>query len=205
LWNIGCLIPSSGRLFEWFRTLSGQEARPYRELLAELIPQPQGVPQAGACFFPKEGALPGLFLSLGEGGLPSRRELGRAVLDAMGFQVRGALSTLERQGFVIRELRVCGGQAKNPLWNQLKADLCGCSLLVPELYDGELAGDAAVAAVALGEHVGLAEAVSRMIRMSARYVPAAQTRDQYTGYYQAYRALQDRMREALTGGHHGAL
>ena len=40
LWNIGKVIPASGRLFEWYRSFTGQEALPYETLLAELIPDP---------------------------------------------------------------------------------------------------------------------------------------------------------------------
>ncbi|MDR2394467.1 MAG: sugar kinase [Treponema sp.] len=205
LWNIGSIIPSSGRLFDWFRTLSGQEERLYRELMEELIPQPRCFRQSRACFFPQEESLPGLFLSLGESGLMNRQELGRAVLEAMGFLVRDTLTEMEKQGLGIREMRVCGGQGKNPLWNQFKADLCGCTLLIPELYDGELAGDAAVAAVALGESAGLAEAVSRIVRMSAQYVPTSQTQDQYTEQYHDYKALKERIRASIREGNHGAL
>ncbi|MDR3114316.1 MAG: sugar kinase [Treponema sp.] len=197
LWNISSIIPASGRLFEWFRTLTGQEERSYTELLAELIPGQGAFPASRTRFFPQD-PLPGVFLSLEGPGLPSRQELGRAVLETMGFLVRDALAAAAGQGFPVKEMWVSGGQGKNPLWNQFKADLCGCTLLVPEIYDGELAGDAAVAAVALGESADLAEAVSRMIRLRARYVPADQTRDRYTEQYRSYRELKEKLRPCLT-------
>jgi xylulokinase len=189
LWNISSIISRSGRLFEWFRNLTGQGERPYTELVAELIPQPGTFCEPEALFFPQAS---GSFLSLGEG-LVSRQGLGRAVLDGMGFLVRDALEGLARQGFLVTEMRVSGGQGKNPRWNQLKADLTGCTLLIPEIQDGELAGDAAVAAVALGESASLAEAVSRMIRMSARYAPCVQTHAQYAEYYSYFKQMAFQM------------
>ncbi|MDR1985635.1 MAG: sugar kinase [Treponema sp.] len=204
LWNISSIIPASGRLFEWFRTLTGQESRSYTELLTELIPQHGSFHKSQTWFFSTD-PLPGAFLSWDGSALASRQELGRAVLEAMGFLVRDALAAVACQGFPVTEMRVSGGQGKNPLWNQLKADLCGCTLLIPEIYDGELAGDAAVAAVALGESADVAEAVSRMIRLSARYVPAAQTRDQYAEQYRSYRELKEKIRAGLTKGIHADL
>ncbi|MDR2798845.1 MAG: sugar kinase [Treponema sp.] len=204
LWNISSIIPSSGRLFEWFKTLTGQKERSYPELIAELIPQHGSFHKSQTWFFPKD-PLPGVVLSLDGPGLVSRQELGRAVLEAMGFLVRDALAAMARQGFPVTEMWVSGGQGKNPRWNQLKADLCGCTLLIPEIYDGELAGDAAVAAVALGESADLAEAVSRMIRRSAQYVPAVQTREQYTEQYRSYRELKEKIHACLTEGIHAAL
>ena len=199
LWNISSIIPASGRLFEWFRTLTGQEERSYTELLAELIPPYGTFQQSKTRFFPKD-PLPGAVLSLDGPGLMSRQELGRAVLEAMGFLVRDALAAVARQGFPVTEMRVSGGQGKNPLWNQLKADLCGCTLLIPEIYDGELAGDGVVASVALGESADVAEAVGRMIRMRAPYVPGAQTRDQYTEQYRSYRELKGKIRACVAEG-----
>jgi xylulokinase len=184
LWNISSIISRSGRLFEWFRNLTGQVERPYPELVAELIPQPGVFCEPQALFFPQAD---GAWLSLG--GLVNRQGLGRAVLDAMGFLVRDALEGFAHQGFPVTEMRVSGGQGKNPRWNQLKADLTGCTLLIPEIQDGELAGDAAVAAVALGESATLAEAVSRMIRMSARYAPCVQTQAQYAEQYHSYKSF----------------
>jgi xylulokinase len=204
LWNISRIIPASGRLFEWFRTLTGQEERSYRELIAELIPQHGSVHTSRTWFFPKD-PLPGVVLSLDGPGLMSRQELGRAVLEAMGFLVRDALAEVACQGFPITEMWVSGGQGKNPLWNQLKADLCGCTLRIPEIYDGELAGDGAVASVALGESADVAEAVGRMIRMSAQYVPRAQTQNQYTEQYRSYRELKGKIGACLTEGIRAAL
>ena len=88
-----------------------------------------------------------------------------------GFPVREALDTFRRYGFPITEMRLSGGQAKNPRWNQFKADITGCTLLVPEIIDGELTGDACAAALALGEYGSLSQAASGMVRIGRIYRP----------------------------------
>jgi sugar (pentulose or hexulose) kinase len=169
LWNLGILIPSSGRLFECYRTATGQENRSYGELLGELIPSTLDTEiYKGDFFFPSGGF---------SGDYPAQSEktaLGRAVLCAIGFSVRSALETLDESGFPVREMRVSGGQGKDPHWNQLKADITGVSLTAGEIPDGELAGNAVLSAVALGT-TRLEEAMDTMIRFSGIYRPRPQT------------------------------
>jgi xylulokinase len=152
LWNIGALIPSSGRLFEEYRRDTGQESRSYEDLLAELIPSPFPIPNS---------------ISTAPHSLLDQ---GRSVLCAIGFAVRSAVKTLEGAGFPVKEMRLSGGQGRNPRWNQLKADITGVSLLIPEIVDGELAGNAALSAAALGG-ASLEEAANRMIRFREVFRP----------------------------------
>jgi xylulokinase len=188
--NVSVIIPSSGRLFEWFRTLTGQERRPYDDTLAELIPE--GVLTPGALFFPENNPV-----LIGRSGLFSPVELGQAVLLTLGFSVTAAIETLGRNGFPVAELRLSGGQSKNRRWNQLKADITGIPLLVPELQDGELGGDAVLGAIALGEAADLTEGIARIVHIQERYTPASHAAARYGEQFQAYRAHQKRMEAAL--------
>ena len=187
-WNIGSVIPSSGRLFEWYRTAAGYEKKPYEDLLADLIPSPGDVeifrnieflPPAGTESFHLNSSLPASCSSL---------EFGRSLLCAIGFTVRNAVEALRARGFPIKEMKVSGGQGKNPRWNQLKADIIGVPLMVPEIADGELAGNAVLAVSALdpclndmnaentdSEEIRFSAAIERMIRIRDVYKPNAQT------------------------------
>jgi xylulokinase len=206
LWNISVIIPSSGRLFEWYRNLTGQETRPYEDTLAELIPDggtegggafSQGLPVQGMLargtlattplFFPEKA-----LVLAGRSGLFSRIELGRAVLEAMGFQVKIALDTLARHGFPAPELRLSGGQCRNRRWNQLKADITGTILLAPEQLDGELTGAAILGAVALGEAADMGEAVGRIVRIQERYEPNPAAAAVYGERFEQYRELREK-------------
>jgi xylulokinase len=150
-WNMGAVIPSSGKLFEDYRRETGQERRPYAELLAELISRGPG----------------------DEKGLPERTLRGRRVLRTMAAQVRAAVEGFAGLGFAIRRMRLSGGQSKTGLWNQFKADLTGLTLMAGDIRDGELAGDAVLGLLAL-EGLGL-EAMPRrakeLVRFSGIYTP----------------------------------
>jgi xylulokinase len=202
-WNIGGVISSSGRLFEWYRSLTGQESRSYEETLEELI-SPDGTgPADKALFFPQAGfhtqSCPDMLFSGGAvGNAPvSRQGFGRGLLEALGFMTRNVLDALERAGFQITEMRVSGGQGRNSRWNQLKADITGCVLLIPEIRDGELAGNAAAAALALREISTLSQGVSRMIRMNRRYVPDRKKHAMYTDAYRRYCEVRDRLEPGI--------
>jgi xylulokinase len=98
---------------------------------------------------------------------------GFSVLRKMALQVKATLDLFRENGFSISEMRASGGQAKSRLWNRLKADLIGCTLVIPEIADGELAGNACLAAVALGEARDLEDAAARFFRVKETYEPAS--------------------------------
>jgi sugar (pentulose or hexulose) kinase len=119
LWNVSVVLPESGSLIDRYRLENGEQNIPYEETLKGMISWADG------------------------------RLTLHPILRKITDQVRGALETLCKAGYPVYEMRHSGGQAKSPLWNRLKAEICGCKLLVPEIPDTELAGDAAAAMLAL--------------------------------------------------------
>jgi xylulokinase len=194
LWNVGALIPSSGRLFEWYRTLTGQTGKSYGDLLAELIPSPEEArPLTAGLFFRQEASPAGAAFRFSSPDLPERLSLGRAVLEAMAFMARRGAERLRALGLRVEEMGVSGGQGRNRRWNSLKAAITGITLLVPEIPDGELAGDAVLAARALGEYASIEEAASRMIRIRETFAPPKETaslwQERYALYMEEYENL----------------
>jgi xylulokinase len=163
LWNAGSLVPSSGRIFEDYRSRSGRGDRDYGAILAEIA----GVPLRAEApfFFPGSPPDPSLEKKFGAA------ELGRGVIEALGFLSAAAMDRLEARGFALGELRLSGGQCKSRVWNRIKADITGRVLVGMEISDGELAGDAAAALSALGDYGSVGEAAGRMVRVKERYEP----------------------------------
>ena len=145
-WNLSAVIPESGSLFESYRLKNGLAMYRYEDLLAALIPD-------DGADTPEPAAAAGDF-----GGTAARRPLildravlneGRAVLDKLAGNVRAALKLFAEHGCPIPEMVISGGQAKSARWNRYKAERIGCKLIVPQIPDAELAGNAAAAARAL--------------------------------------------------------
>lgn len=201
LWNVAVMLPTTGRLFEWFRVITGQTDRDYRCMLEEIAsaaPRPftGAKGHGGGFFFPdlrSVGALDAASAFISTAGLTSRAELGRAVVEAIGFMVRGAVETLEARGYRVEGMRLSGGQAKNELWNRLKADITGRYLAVPEIADGELAGDACASLICLGEADGFEEAASRIVRIDRVYEPDQKAYAVHSERYDSYKSMLARM------------
>jgi xylulokinase len=127
LWNVSVVLGESGIRFDRWRVESGNENKSYDELLQELIPDEV----------------------LQDAHIPLEKV--HPVLLEISNGVKEALALLKLAGIKVGEMRLSGGQAKNPRWNLLKARLLNCTLLLPQIPDAELAGDAALSAFALGE------------------------------------------------------
>jgi len=73
------------------------------------------------------------------------------------------------------------------IWNQLKADITGKRILVPEIEDAELLGSAACALVRQGEFGSLREASGALVKVRAVFNPRAVRHQAYNGLYESYR------------------
>ncbi|MDR2795617.1 MAG: FGGY-family carbohydrate kinase [Spirochaetaceae bacterium] len=138
LWNVSVVLPESGILFDRYRLETGRQNIPYEETLKEMV-----VTESGEARF-------------------------HPTLQKIADSVKAALETLRVAGYPVREMRHSGGQAKSPLWNRLKANICGCTLLVPEIVDTELAGNTAAAMFALGEEPSIAAACQKIAVITER-------------------------------------
>ena len=200
LFNAAGILASTGRIFEWFRGISGQGSKGYAEMLQEII-------DVG-----HEASIPFFFPSLhrGEtwefsGAIFSNlephhgvAEMGRAVVESIGFGVRDLIETLERNSCPIDEVRACGGQARNAVWNQMKSDMTGKPIAVPSIVDAELLGDACAGFVALGEQTSLAEAAEALVHIERVYEPNRGENRKYSDEYSGY---EERCRRILDAAH----
>ncbi len=188
LYNAAGILSSTGRIFEWFRSISGQEGKSYGEMIREILEL--GHDRAIPLFFPSlhagetwefSGAI---FSGLEPDHGP--REMGRAVVLSIGFGVRDLVETLEASSCRINALRACGGQARNALWNQMKADIIGKEIAVPAIVDAELLGDACAGFTGIGEFGSLREGSERLVAIERRFHPDEAEHRRYSEEYAAY-------------------
>lgn len=199
LYNAAGILASTGRIFEWFRSISGQRGKSYQLMLEEILAV--GHDARIPYFFPslRVGETwefsDAVFSRLEPEDGPA--EMGRAVVESIGFAVRDLVETLERHGCRIEQLRACGGQARNPLWNQMKADITGREIATPEIIDAELLGDACAGMVGVGERRSLVEAAEAMVRLEQIYRPRSEEHRRFTETYDRYRDLRRRVVRAV--------
>lgn len=189
-WNVAGIIPASGLLFEWFRTVTGQKDRDYRSMLEDIcnlgmeenIPTFIPDPESKGTF--SQGAFLGFETSHGPA------HLSRAVVESIGFMVRDSLTQIRDTGLEVKELRMCGGQAKNALWCQLKADITGQAIMIPELADAELMGNAIVAWFGLGRYADLGSGAKAMVRIARTWEPRDEARLHFDRAWERWSSLR---------------
>ena len=197
LYNVAGILSSTGRIFEWFRRISGQHEKSYDQMLSEIsavvssIRNPVFLPSIhrGATWEFDHAAFMGLEAHHGIA------EMGKAVVDSIGFSIRDLIETLEANGCPVTELRVSGGQARNRVWNQMKADMTGKAVVVPEIIDAELLGNVAAARTGMNEYDSLSEAAEALYRPVRRFEPRIESSidDEYRRFCELRSLIVERL------------
>jgi xylulokinase len=118
----------------------------------------------------------------------TQADLGWAVLEGIAFLNRLVLERAEHAlGHAVHELRFGGGGAGNPLWCQIKADICERPIAVGASSEPGLLGCAIAARVGLGAYASLAAAQQALVRIARVYRPRNEHREIYRQLYALYR------------------
>jgi xylulokinase len=126
------------------------------------------------------GAFVGLTLS------HQRPHLVRAILEAAAFALRHVATPIVAAGLRIDEVRVSGGTARSDIWNQIKADVLGVPVAVPEVPETAVLGAAIIAAQGIGWHAETLDAIRSMVRIHRRLEPNLANRAVYDTLFAAY-------------------
>lgn len=199
LYNVAGILSSTGLLFEWFREISGQLDRDYGSMMEEILRVPDNADTPWFFPSPFSGGTwefqHGMFIGLGA--QHSRADMGRAVVLSMGYAVREALEQLRDAGCSVTGLNACGGQARNALWTQMKADIVGLPIAIPEVTDAELIGNTCCGLVAAGEAQDLEDAAGRTVRFARTVEPRESRNALYRDLHREYRERFEEYRTAL--------
>ncbi len=121
--------------------------------------------------------------------LTHRREhFVRALLEGSAYALRDITDRMQAIGLQNREIRAVGGGARSPLWRQIKADVTGLPVALPQTVETTALGTAMLAMAGCGMVASLAEAVDACVQIVETREPDARTRARYEEYYQLYRA-----------------
>ncbi len=197
LWNVSGILSSTGLLFEWFRRFTGMQDVSYLQMLQVISDARPPVPW----FFPSlhRGASwefrHGMFFGLGAS--HGTAEMGRAVVESIGFAVRETLEILRKSVGPVESVRACGGQTRNPVWNQMKADIIGVPLEIPEIPEAELLGGAVCGFACLAGQGSLPEIAESIVRIASVYEPCQAQHKEYSLEYENYSAAYQAVREAI--------
>lgn len=190
---------TGGNLLQWFRdewsaaevAEAARAGRNAYELILEQMPEtPSGLlvlpyfTPSGTPYFDTDtkGAILGLRLTT------HKRDVLRALLEGVAFEMRLNLDILRRSGVPIRELRAIGGGARSRRWTQLKADVLHTPITTVRVPEAGCLGTAMLAKAAVtGE--SLAAMVGAWVQTDQVVQPDPERAAFYDRQFDTYRRL----------------
>lgn len=128
----------------------------------------------------------------------TRAHFTRALLEGSAYGVRDITDRMQAIGLALSELRIVGGGAKSRIWNQIKADVTGLPVTVPEVSETTALGAAMLALVGVGACANLAQAVELAVRIHDRIDPQVAAHAVYERHYQQYREIYNALLPAFS-------
>ena len=197
---MGVMLSAAGSL-QWYKDTFA----PYTDfdsLLAEAAAVPAG--SEGLFFLPyltgertphPDPLARGAFI-----GMTSRHDrdhMTRAVLEGVAFGLKDSFTLIDQAGLPEQfEVRISGGGAKSPIWQQIIADVLGAPLVNINTTEGGAFGAAILASVAAGAFDDVASACETMIQTGDK-VAVGGDADTYAERYDIYRSLYPLLRDTF--------
>ncbi len=118
----------------------------------------------------------------------TRAHFVRALLEGSAYAVRDITDRMLAIGLPLRQIQVVGGGARSPLWRQIKADVTGLPVALPEITETTALGAALMAQVGGGDCSSLEEAAAQAVRIVEVRQPDQRQHENYLNYYRLYQS-----------------
>jgi len=199
---------TGGMVLKWFKdnffsagnTSKLNDNEIYNILTSEASKIPAGseglimLPHITGAFFPENNPKArGVFFGIS---IDHRRgHFTRAILESIAFMLRRDLEIFFNNNIKIKSIISMGGGAKSGLWNQIKADITGLELLIPENTETALLGAAVIAGVGMGVYKDIETATSKVVSIEKKYSPDSENKSIYDIAYKKYVELYDKVKD----------
>jgi xylulokinase len=118
----------------------------------------------------------------------TRAHFVRALLEGSAYAVRDITDQMQNIGLSLKEIRVVGGGAQSRLWRQIKADVTGLPIALPQTTETTALGAGMLAMAGIGLSGSLEEAASQTVQIVDVLEPNPKSQNRYEDYYQLYRS-----------------
>ena len=206
-----CLLPYSmtgGMVLKWFKEnfYKNEEDQVGEEIFnlmageAEMVNAGSDglimIPHISGAFIPENNPdARGVFYGIGIN--HTRAHFVRAIMESIGFMMRNDIGLLNNLDIEVKKIISMGGGAKSRLWNQIKADITGIEINVPENTETAVLGAAMIAGVGIGSYSSFDEAVKRTVRIKDKYTPDKDIRDIYDENFLKYNDLYKKLEDTF--------
>jgi len=127
-----------------------------------------------------KGTILGLDLSV------SREEMMRALLEGVAFEIKLNLDILKQSGYEVKELRIIGGGARSLKHVQLKSDVIGMPITIPDVTEAGCMG-VAMLAKSFYERKNIRDITGQWVKPVSKVMPKLHSH--YNTKFEQYRKL----------------
>jgi xylulokinase len=133
----------------------------------------------------------------------TRAHMTRAILEGVAYSIRHVMEEIEAAGAGVDVIHCCGGQAASEVWCQIKADVTGRRVVVPEVLEAPVLGSAVIAGVGVGLFPDFTRGAGQMMRPRTVIHPDAARHARYREMYALYRELYATVKPLYARGGEG--
>ncbi|HZW57589.1 MAG TPA: FGGY-family carbohydrate kinase [Nitrososphaerales archaeon] len=186
-----------GLAFEWFKSAyyGGSTIDQFDGIEKDILSIPSTDSSRGPLFVPtlREGWLNwimgGSLIDLDF--RATRGQMMRGIMEGITMSVRHFLDRLREDQIEIQELRVSGGGANSSIWNQIRADILGCPVVLLQTIETGCLGAAIFGVVSLGIYRSIDEGSNQMVHEVDRYQPLRSNVERYEKMYARFTTAYD--------------
>lgn len=118
----------------------------------------------------------------------------RAGMEGVAYSLRHNLEIAQEAGAQVKVLRSMGGSANSLLWTQIKSDITGKPIVVPNSDTATTLGAAILAGVGIGYYDSFQNAVDTTIQVKREHQPNAANKQTYDETYHTYLRLYEELK-----------
>ena len=196
-WVQEASIFTSGATLRWFRDQVGQVESllaeekgqdPYELMIAQAKESPMGanglilIPHLVGAGAPHWNPLAkGLLFGLALG--HQRKDIYRAVLEGVAFEIRKNIEVFKEIGINPKELKLTGGGSRSDLWNQIITDVLGIACVRNVIEEATSLGAAILAASGAGLFPDIAKTAENLCKVDKKWSPHEASNQFYDKIY----------------------
>jgi xylulokinase len=199
-WIVWSTMSTTGASLKWFRNNFYPPRTSFANLDQEALKSPSGSDEL--IFLPYlmgerspiwDKNARGVFLGFSL--KHSRSHFVRAILEGCAFGIRQNLETMESIGIKIKEIRSCGGTAASRVFGQIKADIIGKTVIVPQEINASSMGAAIAAAVSVKAYPTLEKAACNMVNIQRQINAQPNSKEKYNCGYEMYKEAYMKLKD----------
>ena len=112
-----------------------------------------------------------------------------AAIQSVAYGTRHIIEALNKKGHQIKEIHICGGGTKNPIWLREHADITACEMVLNKEPEAVLLGSAILAATASKIYPTIQDAMSTMSEIGERFPAREEMKSYHDLKYQVFHEM----------------